>query len=189
MFIDRRRCPPERQRSPRDSHPSLSERLALLERCPGPAEGSDSGSVTELLGAADSLFRDLCDTMPTYHEARKLPWKEWLCLLAQHWASTPLEPLRHAVNTIHGRWRDDTIPALTLDRVFDLLKAGKSGELATVLGSSPSPAEDTDVDPDLALHPQRQDRISRNADAPARPRTDRVDPRGVSHPATLAQCR
>src|SRR6185312_17161614 len=42
------------------------------------------------------------------------------------------------------------------------------------------------VDPDLALYPQRQDRISRNPNARTRPRTDRVDPRSVSHTATLA---
>ncbi|MGH3782016.1 MAG: M48 family metallopeptidase [Pseudonocardiaceae bacterium] len=146
ILVDKRRQPQERPRSPHDSHPSLAERLARLERCPVSTERSESGSVTEPFGAADSLFRDLCETMPTYHEADKLPWKEWFCRLAQFRATMPLEPLRRAV-TVCVRWRGDAIPALTLDTVLNLLEAGKSTELATALGSYRHLPEDSVQDP------------------------------------------
>jgi Zn-dependent protease with chaperone function len=136
MLIDMRRYPPESPRSPRDSHPSLATRLARLERCPVPAAERHSGSATELLDATDPLLRDLYEIMPTCRAARNLPWKEWLCLLAECRATMPLERLRRAVDTVYGTHRDDGIPALTPEEIpaltpeeaLSLLEAGKSTE-------------------------------------------------------------
>lgn len=147
MLIDQRRCPPERPRSPYDSHPSLTRRLALLDRCPSVAEEHASGAAMELLDAAEQLFQDLCDTMPISRAASKLPCEEWLCLLAEHRATFPLKPLRGAVDAIYGRRWDGGTPALTLDEVLNLLEAGKSAELATALRTDRSQAEDAEQAP------------------------------------------
>jgi Zn-dependent protease with chaperone function len=125
MFVDMRRCPPESPRSPRDSHPSLATRLARLERCPVPTGKKTSGSATELLAPDDPLFRDLCDTMPTCRAVRNLPWKEWLCLLAEFRATIPLERLRQAVDTVYGTHRSEVYRRLPWRRCLTSSKPAR----------------------------------------------------------------
>jgi len=144
MLIDMRRRPSERPRSPRDSHPNLATRLARLERCPVPERRSSSAIA--LLDAADPLFHDLCDIMPTCRAARNLPWTEWSCLLAECRATMSLEALCRAIDIVYDRRRDSSVNEVTLEEVLNLLEAGMSTELAAALRTSPPLAENTEQD-------------------------------------------
>ncbi|TDD31245.1 hypothetical protein E1286_45160 [Nonomuraea terrae] len=125
--------------SPYDSHPSLAERLAAIERLPEPPHTPDPRSALTLLVDADVAVRAVEQTMWTpeaLEGLRPVPWEE----LVAHgmYAGRNAEAL-HDLAVAGQRVMGSTRPYL--DAAFEAIARGRQGELEArlrELGWSPS---------------------------------------------------
>lgn len=142
-----RQSPPEQPVTRLDSHPPLSQRLAVLAARPAgrdaaPAGPAISGAMDLLsdderrsisLGIRREMFGDRAACRR--NGCQDLPWREWVSTAATFRAAAPAAALVQAAGRLAGQ---DTA---TLDTALDLLSAGQAGDLAAALaqdlGESP----------------------------------------------------
>jgi Zn-dependent protease with chaperone function len=111
----------------RDSHPSLKQRLAALDRLPDTAS-PDLPSPLDLIPDPEGIFRTV-NRRDQLRGPRPMPWRNWVLAIANQHAAEELAELRTAVNRV----RDTKSAALTVGAVLDLLEAGHRSRLEAAL--------------------------------------------------------
>jgi Zn-dependent protease with chaperone function len=117
---------PQPPRSALDTHPPLSERLALLNGRPDVAVPRDPAPAREWVPDRGEP-----------PDPRAVPWREWLAAVAEHRASGLARELAGAADRVRGPRRDRPVD---LRVVLDLLEDGRGDVLDELLGDTPLPA-------------------------------------------------
>jgi hypothetical protein len=139
-----RHPPPQQPATARDSHPSLAQRLAALDRLPDIASDHDVPPPLDLVPDPEDLFRG--DQHRNWIPSpRPMPWQDWVIAIADQHAAEELGELRTAVNLVGGT----KAATLTVGAVLDLLEAGHQSRLASALAGSRSESVLASDDPPL----------------------------------------
>jgi Zn-dependent protease with chaperone function len=166
LLVDLRQSPPQPPRTPFDSHPSLAQRLRMLDRSRKPSNhrsGQDQRTAIELLGNGDSattgepaeLIESVRRVMfPRRNRPASLPWRQWMDQAAELLAVAQAKRLIHAAH-IHDRGLPDT----PLAAVMDLLERPEGQRLAATLTRLPPNSATSTGDPEDQARAQLHDAL------------------------------
>jgi Zn-dependent protease with chaperone function len=118
------------ERSPYDSHPSLAERLAAIERLPEPSVRPDGRPALTLLRDPRSAAMHTQASMLT-EEAMRLPVLEWPQIVERGlWTASSAEALK---DVFEAAAQMTNPPQPTVDTVLRVLAGGGAGDLGARL--------------------------------------------------------
>jgi Zn-dependent protease with chaperone function len=118
------------ERSPYDSHPSLAERLAAIERLPEPSVRPDPRPALALLADPQRAALHTQASMLT-EEALRLPTLEWPQIVERGlWSASNSEAMKDVFNAA-GHLANTSQP--TVDTVLRVLAGGGAGDLGARL--------------------------------------------------------